>query len=280
MNKTKIWIIVAVSLILVGVIIFGGVMTMLKWDFSKLATIKYQTNEYEILDDYKNISITVKTADVVFVPTEDVKTRVVCYEQENVKHSVNVKDGTLVIDVADTRKWYEHIGIGFSSPKVTLYIPKGEYGSLSIKANTGDVRLLSLVLGDVKIKLSTGDINAENISACGIDVSVTTGDVKLNNITCESILSSGSTGDITLNDVVAKGQFCIKRSTGDVKLNKCDGGEINITTSTGDIKGSLLSDKVFIANADTGSVNVPKTTVGGKCQLTTNTGDIRIKIEK
>ena len=35
-NKTKIWIIIAWSFLLVGIIIFGSVMTKLKWDFTKL----------------------------------------------------------------------------------------------------------------------------------------------------------------------------------------------------------------------------------------------------
>ena len=42
--------------------------------------------------------------------------------------------------------------------------------------------------------------------------------------------------------------------------------------------GSLLSDKVFITETDTGNVNIPKTTDGGKCEIKTDTGDIKIKI--
>ena len=296
----KVWIIVAVSLIFLGCVIFGGVMTKLKWDFNKLSTAKYETNQYQLTADYKNISIKGKNEDIIFMPSDDINSIVVCYEQEKVKHSVNVVDGTLVIDVTDMRKWYEHIGVFFDTPKVTLYIPKGEYGQLTINASTGDVQIpkefwfenidisistgsvkcLSSASGNVKIKLSTGDIKMENISADSIELSVTTGDVMLADVTCEGIRSNGSTGDITLKSVVAKRQFFIKRSTGGVRLDKSDGGEIIIKTSTGDIKGSLLSDKVFITNADTGSVNVPETTTGGKCQLTTDTGDIRIKIEK
>ena len=42
---TKIWLIIAASFVLIGCIIFGGVMTMLKWDFTKLSTDKYETND-------------------------------------------------------------------------------------------------------------------------------------------------------------------------------------------------------------------------------------------
>ena len=44
----KIWLIIAACLIVVGAIIFTGVMSVLKWDFKKLSTAKYQTNTYQI----------------------------------------------------------------------------------------------------------------------------------------------------------------------------------------------------------------------------------------
>ena len=76
-----------------------------------------------------------------------------------------------------------------------------------------------------------------------------------------------------------EGRLWIGRSTGDVRFEECDAAEIFVRTDTGDIKGSLLTDKMFFAEADTGSVRVPKTTSGGRCEITTSTGDIRITIE-
>jgi len=40
---TKIWLVAAASLILIGCILFGGVMIMPEGDFIKLATNKYET---------------------------------------------------------------------------------------------------------------------------------------------------------------------------------------------------------------------------------------------
>ena len=57
MKKIKTWLIIAFSLIFIGGIFFGGIMTMLKWDFTKLSTSKCITNSYDITDEYKNISI-------------------------------------------------------------------------------------------------------------------------------------------------------------------------------------------------------------------------------
>lgn len=317
-KTTKTWLIIASSLVLVGCIIFGGVMTMFKWDFTKLSTVKYETNDYEINEDYKNISIVTKTADILFVPAENEKSLVECFEQKKLNHSVAVKDDTLIIEVEDTRKWYDYVGINFGTPKITVYIPQGEYGVLSVKSSTGDVEIPKDfkfesidILGStgciknqasasevVKIKTSTGNIRIENVSAGALDLSVSTGGITVSEVTCEgdvkinvstgktkltdakckNFVSKGNTGDISLKNVVAAENFSIERSTGDVKFDGADAAEIFIKTDTGNVSGSLLTDKVFIVHTDTGSIDVPKTTTGGKCEVNTDTGDIKINV--
>lgn len=319
-KKTKIWLVIATALVVVGCVIFGGVMTMLQWDFTKLSTVKYETNDYEIDENYKNISIVTDTADIVFMPSQNSKSSIVCHEQKNVKHSVTVKDDTLVISVVDTRKWYEYIGINIGTPKITVYLPNAEYGKLFIKESTGDVAIpnnfsfesmdISTSTGDVKndasasesikIRTSTGNIRVENISAEALDLSVSTGEItvcdvtcqgdvkihvstgktKLTDVACKNLTSSGNTGDISLKNVIATETFSLERSTGDVKFDGCDAAEISVKTDTGDVTGTLLSEKVFLAETDTGRVEVPKTATGGRCEITTDTGDIRIKIQK
>ena len=320
MSKTaKTWLIVATSLILIGAIIFSGVMSVLKWDFSKLSTTKFQTNTYAITENYKNISIKSNTADISFISTDSDKTTVVSNEEINLKHSVTVKDDTLLIEINDTRKWYQYIGVSFGKQNITVNLPKGEYGALSINTDTSDVEIasdfkfesvdISLSTGDVtnlasandfiKIKTSTGNIDTKNISANSVNLTASTGkisaenlnsngDIKLkvstgktnlSNIKCKNLISSGSTGDIYLNNVISTEKFDIKRSTGNVKLEFCDANELSITTDTGDVKGSLLSDKVFITKTDTGKIDVPKTLTGGKCEISTDTGDIIITIK-
>ena len=317
-KKTKAWLMIAASLVLVGCLIFGGVMSVLNWDFTKLSTVTYETNEYTIDENYKNISIAVDTADVVFVPCDSATGAVVCYEQKHVNHSVAVENDTLVIDVVDTRKWYEHIGVFFGKPRITVYMPQGAYGALTINGSTGDVNIpkelhfesmdISQSTGDVtsgasashgvKIKTSTGNIQVENLSAGALDLAVSTGKITVANavcagevkirvstgktsvtdLTCQSLTSHGNTGDIYLHNVLAAEKFSIERSTGRVRFDRADAAEIFVETDTGDVTGTLRSEKVFITNTDTGRVNVPKTITGGRCEITTSTGDIKIDI--
>lgn len=321
MSKSmKIWLIIAASLVLLGCVIFGGVMTIQKWAFTKLSTNKYETNNYEINEKYKNISIVTDTTDIVFIASENTKCYVECYERGNAKHSVEVKDGTLVIKEVNSRKWYEHIGINLGSPKISVYIPQGEYGALSIRSSTGDVKIpkdfkfssidisgstgdvtsYASASGKVKMTASTGHINVQGISANELELSVSTGKITasditcegnvtakvstgktyLTNITCKNVISNGNTGDIYLKNVIATQQFSIKRSTGDVNLALSDAPEIFVETDTGDVSGALLSEKIFITKTSTGDIDVPKTLRGGKCEITTSTGDIIITVKQ
>lgn len=295
---TKKWLIVAGCLILTGCMFLGGVMTMLKWDFSKLSTFQYETNAYTIGESFQDISLSTDTAHITFVPSQNGECSVVCYEQENATHFVGVENGALVIRLTDTRKWYEHIGINFTSPKITVTLPQEEYGMLSVIASTGSLTIpenfgfksmdISVRTGNVtnyasasgtmKITASTGNIQLKNISAETVDLSVSTGDIKMHDVKCVKVISKGTTGTLTMKNVVASDSFTLERSTGDIKMEACDASEISAKARTGDIRGSLLSPKVFFATTSTGDVTVPNTATGGKCELSTTTGDIHITI--
>lgn len=317
-KSTKAWLITAASLILIGCILFAGVMSTLGWDFAKLSTVRFETNTHDVTEPFGNISLVTDTANIVFALSNDGKCSVECYEEENAKHSVTVENGTLTVKVNEQKNLYDYIGFNFGSPKITFYLPNTEYSALSVKGDTGNIEIpkgftfesadISLSTGDVgfsaaaretvKIKTSTGNICAEDTSADSLTLSVTTGKITvsdvtctgditvgvstgetdLTNVSCKNIISDGTTGRIFLNRVIAENKLSIKRSTGDVKFRSCDAAGLYVKTSTGNVTGSLLTDKVFITETGTGRIDVPETSVGGRCEIKTDTGDIEIKI--
>ena len=319
MTKTKIWLIVAAALSLLGIIILASVMILNKWDFTKFSTVKFETNSYEITEDFNDISLKTDTANILFVASDTDKVQIFCHERSKIPHTVSVKDGKLLIEANDLRKWYEHIEFfSFDKTKITVYMPRGEYGTLSVSGSTGDTELpegfnfsdidIKVSTGDIKVgatsekvKLcaTTGDIFVENATVESLDLcvstgkinisrvdatgdiarTVSTGDAELVNVNCKNLISDGSTGDITLTSVIAIEKMNITRSTGDVRLEASDATEISITTDTGSVTGRLLSEKIIFAMSDTGRIDVPKTTGGGRCEITTDTGNIKIEIE-
>ncbi len=318
-KAAKGWLITAAVLVAAGFFLFLLVIWGFAGDFTK-ALVKYKNNEYTISESYQNITLVTDTADVVFVPSENEASSVVCYEPKNAEHAVSVKDGTLFIELIDTRKWYEHLRINFRTPKITVSVPQGEYGALLLKSDTGDIDIPkgfqfetvdivqstgdteceASVLGAMSIKTSTGDIEVENAMVGALNLSVSTGEIavenvscegdttisvstgktELENLTCKKLTSNGDTGKIVLDDVIVAETMSINRNTGHVTFDGADAAEIFVKTSTGDVRGTLLSEKVFITQTDTGRVDVPKTISGGKCEIVTDTGDIKLSIKQ
>lgn len=319
-KAVKIWLIVAASLVLVGIIVFGVTMSMLKWNFLNLSTVKYETNTHEISGDLHSISINTQTADVAFVVSDDETCRVVCYEDEKMRHSVGVSNGELYINMTDTRKWYDHIGVfSVGNPMITVYLPKSENISLEVKNSTGDVGLPADITfknvslfgstGDVncyssvtealKIRRSTGDVTIDNISVGSIDVEVSTGKMNISSVSClGDVKLDSSTGDKRLEGVSCK-NFISESSTGKVYLKDVIASEkFDIDADSGDVTFDRCDANEISVETDTGDVGGTllsdkqffattdtgdvdvPRTSGGKCEIETDTGDIRISIVK
>ncbi|MBO5416990.1 MAG: DUF4097 family beta strand repeat protein [Clostridia bacterium] len=258
---TKIWLAVGAGLVLAGVIVFAVAIVALGFDFAKLGTGKYETNTYCPEGVFERIVIETEVSDIDFALSDDGKCKVVSREEEKLKHSVEIKDGALVIRNSDERKWFDFIRIFSERQSLTVYLPESGYKSLFIETNTGDIKL-------------GGGFSFERI-----EISGDTGDVELTEITCKSLDIETDTGDIFLKSVMAEGNLSLDTDTGDVEFYRCDAGSIKADTDTGDISGTLLTEKVFIASSSTGNVRVPSSTKGGRCELSSDTGDIKISIE-
>ena len=248
MKKSIIWIAIIFCLLLVVNVIL----------YSLSITVKLETKEYEIKETFKDIKIFTDTADIDFVLSENLNTLIICEEHKNIKHTVNIKENTLLIEVDDNRKWYEHIGI--STSKITVYLPKSEYGELIMESDTGNIHI-------------------ENINANKLNLSTSTGNLKIVNTKCKNLFSKSDTGNILLENVIASEKFKIETDTGNVKFKDSDASDIFTKTDTGNVTGNLLTDKVIFAESDTGNVDVPKVITDEKCEIITDTGDIKITID-
>jgi DUF4097 and DUF4098 domain-containing protein YvlB len=258
MRKVKNWVLAALALVVLGGITAVITLAANGWSFKKFSEENYTTKTYEVNEDFVNISIDAITTDVVFLPSTDGKCKVVAYQEENTEYAVSVADGTLNVQLVAEKKWYQE-AFNFEEEKLTVYLPKTAYGTLTID-------------------ITTGDIEAKDILCERLTIDSTTGDVELKNVTCKTLFTDGTTGDVELENVVATESMYIERTTGDVEFVRCDGAEITVKVTTGDVSGTLLTEKIFLADTSTGDKEIPQSTTGGKCTITTTTGDISIKI--
>lgn len=299
-NAVKTWLIVAALLIAVGILICGIVLAVLEFDFTRLDTHHYETNCYGVEEDFQNITICTAMAQVRFAPSEDGTCRVECLEEDKLKHSVAVRDGTLIVESVDSRKWYDYIGISFQSAKITVYLPETvldtvyidtqvghvdipqvfSVKNLEISTKTGNAVSYAAVSDSLRIHTATGSVWIGSVDAEGVvDVETDTGGISMENVRCEQLSAKCDTGYISLKNVIASGRMQIENVTGSVELKGVDAASIFVKTSTGSVTGTVLSEKIFTAQSSTGSISVPQSTSGGTCEVFTGTGHIHLRIE-
>ena len=299
-KAVKGWLIAAAALTVAGIAVFVGALASADFDFTRLGAKEYMTNTLKLGADFERIDIDVPTADINFERSEDKECVLILKEREKMKFSAEIENRTLVVRGEDTRKWFERLFL-FERPSITVFLPKSEYGSLAIKATTGDIsvpeglKLGSLSVNSitsdvvcrasasdsVDIHLATGKIDLFSPEAGSVRLETTTGDISLNGVNASGdIYASMTTGDLIMKNSVISGQLSVECTTGDVRFESSDASAISVKTTTGDITGTLLSDKVITASSVTGEIIVPKSSFGGACDLKTTTGKIRIEILK
>ncbi len=152
--------------------------------------------------------------------------------------------------------------------------------NISVSTSTGDCQLETLNVAEKLLATSsTGEKFLNKVDCGNLNITATTGDTSLSNVKVSADAQmESSTGDWELYNVMVSGDAKLESSAGDWEFDRFDAANITINTDTGDVEGTILSDKVFFVDTDTGNVDVPWTTSGGNCQITTDTGDIEIDI--
>lgn len=307
-------IIVAAALIVIGLLICFLGFSAMGYDYTGLNTANFVTNSSVITEPFSRIEVDVGVADVHFVPADDSSCKIVSRETDKITCSAAVENDTLVIRELDRRKWYDHIGIFWGEIEITVYLPKTEYESLKVVSatgdveaakdfsfgkaevitSTGDVDFCALVKDELEITSDTGDITAQGLSSQTLRLKTDTGNITVSSLEihediqivtdtgkvevldaeCASFFAESDTGDIMMENVIVSGEIRLESKTGDIGLLACDADTLSIETDTGDVSGTLLTEKVYITQTDTGDIDVPKTINGGRCEVTTDTGDI------
>ena len=275
-TSTIVLFIVAASLILLGLLVIVGAVAINHWEFVDMGK-KYETNSYEINEGFSNISINTDTADIAFSVSDSESCRVVCHEMQKLKHSVKTSEGTLKIDIGDTRKWYDYINLfPFDESAITVYLPKSEYSELSIKSSTGDVDIpKELSFESIDICVSTGDVTNYASATKGIYIKTSAGHISLENISAGSLYLSVSIGHINASSVNCEGEVDIKVGTGKTRLSKINCADLLSVGDTGNIfMSDVVATGVFSIERSTGDVTLEGCDAA-EITVTTDTGDVK-----
>lgn len=295
----KVWIIIAVSLILSGFVVFLAALVAMNFDLTKINTVDFVTNTYTPQGDFTDISIDGAECEVRFLLSSDGICKVVCNEGKKISHTVEVVDNKLVIERHDNREWYECIGIYWGKMEIEIHLPKTEYTSLYLKSLSGDmlipqeftfqdaeiyttsgnVDFNAKVSDNLLLKTVSGEICGKVITPKSLTVKSTSGDIELESIDCNTLNAETVSGEIDFSGILAGDKIEVKTVSGDIELDNCDANYLNLKSTSGEISGTLLTEKIFITDTTSGDIEVPRTSAGGKCEIKTVSGDIEFDIK-
>lgn len=316
-KSKKIALIVAVVLIISGLVISLIAFLSVDFDVTQLSTPVYE-NIYTVDEEFTSIRVKELDGNIRFMPAEDNNCKIVCYEEENVLHKVDVKDDTLVIEKEDNRRWYEHIGVYTEDVEMVIYLTESSYekleisasssnivldeefgyddvditlssgsvdinsasiiDSLTVETSSGNINVKDTTPEDIYIKTSSGTITVENVSVTAADMITQSGDISIKSSAAEKIRMETSSGNLTTSELLVLGMLKVFSHSGEVELIDSDAESMYIRTTSGDVTGSILSDKIFVCETESGYINVPASGDGGKCDVKTSSGDIKFNV--
>ena len=297
-NKNS-WI-VAILLIVVGITVVFAAMATIKFDLRKLNKITFVTETYAVDENFSNLSIRTAEFDVRFYLSNGESAKIVCHESEKILHSVSVENGTLTLNRIDKRNWFDRIGFNIFEDglKLDVYLPEKSFTALEIKNVSGNIDIpsgfsfenaaLESVSGEIdfasavgeslSLKSVSGDLKTEKTNPKALTARTTSGDIELSEIRAAGLSAHAIDGMIRLTDVVASGKLQLETVSGSIRLENCDADSLRLKSVSGDMIGSLLSEKIFLAETTSGRVDVPPSVSGGNCEIKTVSGDIKLSV--
>ena len=236
------------------------------------------TNTTDITESFENITIDTSVSDVYIQPSTNGRTSVVCRESEKVYHSVTVANGTLSISEVDTRSDMEKAkaSLGILTKTIIIYLPIGEYDSLDVEIDTGNLAVpsgytfktaeIETDTGNVdyfsnanslEIDTDTGIIKVRDITATIIKLQADKGDLSVKDATAENISLETDTGDISIFYSDVTSSIDVKTNTGEIQLTDISCANVNVSNDTGKtVLHSLIASETLNINSDVGEVKL------------------------
>ncbi len=283
------FIITATVILIVGILICGGVLFCIGFDFSRLSTVEKPVYKEQTFSaaDIQSISVAVKSDDVEIALSEDDDIHVVYYITNNIDYQAENRDGKLSVTRvrnASKRAWYAIL------PDVNFYryqsgvrveLPAAFNGDMEVEVSSGDVNGADIALRNLTVRAKSGKISFENISArTTASFVAASGDIRVEKMRCESFISTVTAGRTKLSGIECKAAE-LKSSSGDLEIAYMDADEVLINTASGQVKANLAGakeDYTVAAQSKSGDCNLPEYWGAGerKLTITAASGDISV----
>lgn len=288
-NKT----LIVTNIIILVCIIIGLIWFMfwgfnLKFNFGGVDKKIIKTENFKI-EDIKSIISDVKSYDLVLTEGKSDEVKVEFYSSDKNKNNLNIvnKNGALTVEQTGSS-----ICFGFCNmdSEIIIYVPSGFLGKINFSSNSGDIEVLTDLLGsDYNIKTTSGDIALGYLNTCkirsisgsvsidkgkSVDIATTSGDVIIDKLEEASIKTVS--GEIDINNLLSGGNF--NTTSGDIEINNfMIDKNTRFETTSGEIEINLLNEALINVSTVSGEKDIKSSYGEYKLDVKTVSGDVKIK---
>ncbi|MDR1002850.1 MAG: DUF4097 domain-containing protein [Oscillospiraceae bacterium] len=268
MKAKHLFLVIAASLVGLGLVICGITVLVVGGDFSKLNTgDEFTKMTYSIsASDITSIVLKDQNRNVKLVPSEKDTIDITYYDNE--KEYYSFKRNTEELDIEfDTNKTVNNsfLGIGlnfevFSDRTVVISIPKEHYPQVNITTSNGKITAENLgFTADTAFSTVNGKVEITDCVFIGsLSVQSKNGRINLKDVLSHKTIDVSTTNArINLEGVNAYEQLKLETTNAPVEMISCESEDISVTTTNNSID--------VINSSCTGL---------GVCRLTTSNGSI------
>jgi len=269
---------IAVGLVLSMLGYYMGASRTLYWDRAGIYTTS--SGECHItepdLGEFKSIYVDAGFGDVIFVSSDKYGIELYGNNMEwfwtleggvlKISHNRGARIQIMNLNVFPTERNY-----------AMIYLPDNtELETVSIKANSGDVKLGNFHATSVEINNSFGDVDISNTTSDHLQINLNSGRFTGSDLDTRSLVYNNSFGDGRFKQVNAE-SLTADSNSGDLVFTACEFGEMNIKTSFGDTTATSLVSLATNIRANSGDVNIAGE-FSGETVLHADFGGIKLTI--
>lgn len=244
-----------------GLLISFAALVALDFNFFEMGTMEPVTNTYAVTDAFTGVSVWGAECDVRLIPSRDATCTVLCSETDRIAHTVAVRNGTLIIERTDNRKWFEHIGFMWSywGPiEVVICLPEGAYEDLRVRTTSGDVEIPeAFSFAQAEVNVVSGDIRFAAGVEGELHLTSISGDLQVGGTSPQGLTVESTSGEVAV-DAVETSVFSCKTISGTQRISRltCQRATVNSTS------GSVIASDLIA------SENIRMEAVSGSLELT------------
>ncbi len=249
-----------------GLILLLGLFIKIKFNPVELNNEKQIIKTYDISDDYSDIYIETKDADVRFVVSENGKTSVTCINgtKKDVVGSFNKclkvisekkkKAGTVFNPVFDFRK--------DNAADITVSLPYKRLGDVALITENGRIEADDFFLSDT-VNSSLVTKNGEIIYCMNTTgncfIENENGNITVRSLQCDYVDVKNKSGEISLTGSDIKGALNIKNGSGEFNAENVECENLTAESDSGDLYlKNFLSRVAVTVKENSGNVKIRK----------------------